>query len=67
MYLLLMFIDAALCLFIFNPHLGHSKTYPSWVSTAYQHLGHSLDAFLGSTEAVNATLTLFYVCLSRVF
>jgi hypothetical protein len=65
--LLLMFIDATLCLFIFNPHLGHSKTYPSWVSTAYQHLGYSLDVFLGSTEAVNATLTLFYVCLSRVF
>ena|GEM_PF-2474347 len=65
--LLLMFIDATLCLFIFNPHLGHSKTCPSWVSTAYQHLGHSLDVFLGSTEAVNATLTLFYVCFSRVF
>jgi hypothetical protein len=34
-----MFIDATLCLFIFNPHLGHLKTCPSWVSTTYPHLG----------------------------
>jgi len=28
---------------------------PSWVSTKNPHLGHSLDVFLGSTEAVRAT------------
>jgi putative transposase len=42
-YLLLMFIDSTLCLPIFNPHLGHLKTCPSWVSTTYPHLGHSLE------------------------